>query len=141
MRDRVFFGKIRINNKKVMATGVENLLVYQKAFELAMKIFEETKRFPKEEKYSLTDQVRRSSRSVCANMAEAYRKRRYPSHFISKLTDADMENTETRVWLRFSLSCKYISTEMHDELLNTSDEIGRLIDHMLHHPEKYSRNW
>jgi len=124
-----------------MATGVENLLVYQKSFELALRIFEESKSFPKEEKYSLTDQMRRSSRAVCANLAEAYRKRRYPSHFISKLTDADMENTETQVWLRFSLSSQYISNELFNEFLKSSEEIGRLIDHMINHPEKYARNW
>ena len=124
-----------------MATGVENLLVYQKSFELALRIFEESKSFPKEEKYSLTDQMRRSSMAVCANLAEAYRKRRYPSHFISKLTDADMENTETQVWLRFSLSSQYISNELFNEFLKSSEEIGRLIDHMINHPEKYARNW
>ncbi len=124
-----------------MATGIENLLVYRKSFELAVRIFEESKKFPKEEKYSLTDQIRRSSRAVCANLAEAYRKRRYPSHFISKLTDADMENTETRVWLKFSNSCQYITDDLFVELLQTSDEIGRLLDHMINHPEKYSRNW
>jgi four helix bundle protein len=124
-----------------MATGIESLLVYQKSFELAMRIFEESKSFPKEEKFSLTDQIRRSSRAVCANLAEAYRKRRYPSHFISKLTDADMENSETQVWLRFSSSSNYISADLFEELLKSSDEIGRLIDHLIHHPEKYARNW
>ena len=124
-----------------MATGIENLLVYRKSYELAVRIFEESKKFPMEEKYSLTDQIRRSSRAVCANLAEAYRKRRYPSHFISKLTDADMENTEIQVWLRFSLSFNYVSNDLYDELLNSSEEIGRLIDHMINHPEKYARNW
>jgi four helix bundle protein len=83
--------------------GFKDLIVYQKAFSLAMEIFEISKRFPKEEKYSLTDQIRRSSRSVCSNLAESYRKRRYPAHFLSKLTDSDMENSETDVWLEFSL--------------------------------------
>ena len=124
-----------------MATGIENLLVYRKSYELAVRIFEESKKFPMEEKYSLTDQIRRSSRAVCANLAEAYRKRRYPSHFISKLTDADMENTEIQVWLRFSLSFNYLSNDLYDELLKSSEEIGRLIDHMINHPEKYARNW
>ena len=124
-----------------MATGIENLLVYRKSYELAVRIFEESKKFPMEEKYSLTDQIRRSSRAVCANLAEAYRKRRYPSHFISKLTDADMENTEIQVWLKFSLSFNYVSNDLYDELLNSSEEIGRLIDHMINHPEKYARNW
>jgi len=91
--------------------GFKDLIVYQKAFSLAMEIFEISKRFPKEEKYSLTDQIRRSSRSVCSNLAESYRKRRYPAHFLSKLTDSDMENSETDVWLEFSLACNYITEE------------------------------
>lgn len=92
-----------------------DLIVYRKAFELAMKIFEMTKSFPKEEKYSLIDQIRRSSRSVCANIGEGYRKRRYVAHFIAKVTDSDMENTETQVWLDFSLSCKYITEIIYNE--------------------------
>ena len=82
----------------------KKLLAYQKSFELTMTIFEASKSFPKEETYALTDQIRRSSRSVCANIAEAYRKRRYPKHFISKLTDADGENSETNTWLDFVLA-------------------------------------
>jgi four helix bundle protein len=124
-----------------MGTGLKNLQVYQLSFELAMKIYEETSKFPKEEKYSLTDQIRRSSRSVCANLAEAYRKRRYVSHFISKLSDADMENTETQVWLQFSINCKYLSEERYDEFLDDSQRIGRMIDHMISNPEKFARNW
>ncbi len=89
----------------------KNLLAYQKRFELAMEIFEISKYFPKEETYSLTDQIRRASRSTCANIAEAYRKRNYPKHFISKLADSDSENSETQVWLDFSEACKYISLE------------------------------
>jgi four helix bundle protein len=124
-----------------MATGLENLKVYSKAFELSMKIYEESKSFPKEERYSLTDQMRRSSRSVCANLAEAYRKRKYPAHFMSKLTDADMENSETQVWLQFSFRCKYLSEEIHAELLNESQEIGRMLDFMINNPGKFARNW
>ena len=124
-----------------MGTGLKNLQVYQLSFELAMKIYEETSKFPKEEKYSLTDQIRRSSRSVCANLAEAYRKRRYVSHFISKLSDADMENTETQVWLQFSINCKYLSEERYDEFLDDSQRIGRMIDHMISNPEKFARKW
>ena len=86
----------------------KKLISYQKSFDLAMSIFEVSKSFPKEETYSLTDQIRRSSRSVCANISEAYRKRRYPKHFISKLTDADGENSETNTWLDFALACYYI---------------------------------
>lgn len=95
----------------------KELLAYKKSFELAMEIFDLSKTFPKEEKYSLTDQIRRSSRSVSANIAESYRKRRYVNHFISKLTDSDAENSETFVWLEFCLQCKYINKETF-EILN-----------------------
>lgn len=115
----------------------KGLLAYQKAFELAMSIYELSKTFPKEEKYSLTDQIRRSSRSVCAQIAEAYRKRRYPNHFISKLTDGDAENAETQVWLDFALSCQYIKGEQQNQLLEKSLEVGRLIATMINHPEKF----
>ena len=87
----------------------KDLLAYQKSFSLAMEIYKISQAFPKEEKYSLTDQIRRSSRSVSMNLAEAYRKRRYTKHFISKLTDSDAENSETNVWLDFALECEYIS--------------------------------
>ena len=117
--------------------GLRNLITYQKAFSLAMEIFEISRTFPKEEKYSLTDQIRRSSRSVCANMGEAYRKRRYPKHFISKLSDADSENSETQVWLDFALACKYISKDMWKELNEKSLAIGKLLNHMMRHPEKF----
>ena len=119
-----------------MATFKE-LIVYQKAFELAMKIFEITKQFPKEEKYSLIDQIRRSSRSVCTSLAEGYRKRQYPAHFVSKVSDADMENTETRVWLDFSLSCAYINQDTYQILMEISIEVGKLLNHMMNFPEKY----
>ncbi len=111
--------------------------VYKLAFELAMKIYEISKMFPKEEKYSLTDQVRRSSRSVCSCLAEAHRKRLYPAHFVSKVSDSDMENAETQTWLEFALACKYIIQNEHYELLNLSEEVGRLLSHMINNPEKY----
>ncbi len=114
------------------------LLAYQKAFILAMEIFKISFSFPKEEKYSLTDQIRRSSRSVCACIGEAYRKRRYPAHFISKLTDSDMENTETQVWLDFTLSCKYIERAKYEELVEKSEEVGKLIYFMINNPEKFN---
>jgi len=88
-----------------MIRTFKDLIVHQKAFEQAMKIFEMTKGFPRIEQYSLTDQIRRSSRSVCVNIGEAWRKIRYPAHFVSKLTDADAEAMETMVWLDFSLHC------------------------------------
>ena len=114
-----------------------DLLVYKKSFDLAMSIFELSKFFPKEEMYSLTDQIRRSSRSTNICLVEAYRKRRYKAHFISKLTDSDMENSETKGWLKFALSCTYISLDKYNELVVQSEEVGRLLNHMINHPEKY----
>ena len=111
--------------------------VYKMAFDLAMKIFEISKRFPKEETYSLTDQVRRSSRSVCSSLAEAHRKRLYPAHFVSKTSDADMENAETQTWLEFALACKYINQQEQESLLNLSEQVGNLLNHMIRNPEKY----
>jgi len=115
----------------------QDLLAYQKSFELAMQIFEMTKSFPKEEQYSLTSQIRRSSRSVAANISEAYRKRLYPKHFISKLTDSDAENSETQTWLAFSYRCNYITSELYNELLLSSDEVGKLINYMIRNPHKF----
>jgi four helix bundle protein len=115
----------------------KELLAFQKSFQLAMDIFHLSKSFPKEEKYSLTDQIRRSSRSVSANIAEAYRKRRYPNHFISKLTDSDAENSETNVWLEFALKCDYLNIEIYNDLNNKTIEIGRLINYMINNPDKF----
>ena len=120
-----------------MATGFRNLKVYKKAFELAMDIFHTSKSFPKEELYSLTTQIRRSSRSVCSNIGEGYRKRLYEAHFISKVSDSDMENTETQVWLDFALACNYISEDLYTENNSRSEEIGKLLNHMIQNPEKY----
>jgi len=113
------------------------LLAYQKGFRLAMDIFNVSKSFPSDEKYSLTDQIRRSSRSVCANIAEAYRKRRYANHFISKLTDSDAENSETNVWLEFAYNCEYISEETYANLTEKNIEIGKLINYMINNPDKF----
>ena len=115
----------------------QDLFAYKKSFALSMRIFEITKSFPKEEIYSLTDQIRRSSRSVPVTIAEAYRKRVYPKHFYSKLPDSDGENSETQVWLEFAFSCKYISNDVYQELLSESIEIGKLINYMLLNPEKF----
>ena len=115
----------------------QDLLAYKKSFSLAMRIFEITKTFPKEETYSLTDQIRRSSRSVPVTIAESYRKRIYPKHFNSKLTDSDSENSETLVWLDFAFACKYISETIHQELTSESLEIGKLINYMILNPEKF----
>jgi four helix bundle protein len=111
--------------------------VYKLAFEQAMDIFETSKAFPKEEKYSLTDQIRRSSRSVCTNLAEAYRRKRYPAHFVSKITDSDSENSETSAWFDFALACKYISEQKHETMNLRNEEIGRLLNHMINNPDKY----
>lgn len=115
----------------------KNLTVYKKAFEQAMNIFEITKQFPEEEKWSLTSQMRRSSRSVCSNLGEGYRKRLYENHFISKISDADMENTETQVWFDFALAYNYIKKDKFDQLSLLSEEIGRLLNHMISYPGKY----
>lgn len=122
-----------------MSQNFRDLIVYKKAFSLAMEIFKASKKFPKEETYSLTDQIRRSSRSVCANIGEAYRKRQYPAHFVSKTSDSDMENSETQVWLDFALACEYISESIHKSFIEKSEEVGRLLNHMMENPEKYSR--
>lgn len=115
----------------------KDITVYKKAFALSMEIFEISKSFPKEERYALTDQVRRSSRSVCANMAEAFRKKQYPAHFLSKVSDCDMENSETAVWLDFALECNYIDASIHNKLIIQNEEIGKLLYHMISNPEKY----
>ncbi len=123
-----------------MAAGsFRDLMVYKKAFALAMDIFKISRDFPKEERYSLTDQIRRSSRSVCVNVGEGYRKRQYPAHFVSKASDADMENTETRVWLDFANSCMYITDQVRADLESKAIEIGKLLNHMIENPEKYTR--
>ena len=119
------------------STSFKDITVYKKAFALAMEIFEISKSFPKEERYSLTDQIRKSSRSVCTNIAEAFRKKRYQAHFVSKASDADMENSETGVWLDFSLACKYIDEDVYLRLTNENKEIGRLVNHIIENPEKY----
>ncbi|MBS1500566.1 MAG: four helix bundle protein [Bacteroidetes bacterium] len=118
-------------------SSFRNLIVYKKAFSLSMEIFHTSKKFPKEETYSLIDQVRRSSRSVFACIAEAYKKRRYPNHFISKLTDADMENGETQAWLDASLACEYIALEKFNELNQQSEEVTRLLIYMINNPDKF----
>src|SRR5690242_20109845 len=112
-----------------------DLEVYTKAFDAATQIFNLSKSFPKEETYSLTDQMRRSSRSVCANLAEAWRKRRYEKAFISKLSDSESEAAETQGWIEFALKCGYIDREQANELYQTYDEIIKMIVSMIAHPE------
>jgi len=116
----------------------QDLLAYKKSFILSMEIFEVSKKFPNEEKYSLTDQIRRSSRSVSANLAEASRKIRYPKHFVSKLSDSDSENAETQSWLEYALACNYLTNEVFNELTNKSLEVGKLINYMINNPDKFS---
>ncbi len=115
----------------------KNLIAYQKGFSVAMKILRITKKFPKEEMFELTDQIRRSSRSVCSNLAEGYRKRRYEAHFVSKLTDADMENTEIQVWLDFACGCEYITHDELNDLYADTEEVGRLLSFMIENPAKF----
>lgn len=115
----------------------KELLAFKKGYDLAMEIFTISKRFPSEEKYSLTDQIRRSSRSVCTNLVEAYRRRRYKDYFISKLNDSETENTETQVWLEFSHDCNYITLEEYDILSTKNNEIGKLIWYMINNPDKF----
>jgi four helix bundle protein len=115
----------------------KELKVYQKAFESAMKIFNQSRSFPKEEVYSLTDQIRRSSRSVCANIAEAFRRRKYPRSFSSKLNESEAEAAETQNWLDFCLKCSYIDDVFYNELyLAYNDIIGMLVN-MQKSPEKW----
>ena len=107
--------------------GHKGLKVFQLSYDLAMEIFHLSRTFPHDERYSLTDQIRRSSRSVPANIAEAYRKRQYPKHFISKLSDADGEASETKVWLEFSRDCQYASAEVCHGLIIKYEEVGRML--------------
>jgi four helix bundle protein len=118
--------------------GHRDLKVYQLAYSLAMHIFKESKTFPQEERYSLTSQIRRSSRSVAANIAEGFRKRQYPNMFVSKLADSDAEATETQVWVDFARDCGYLSTEQHNELVVRYEEVGRMLNAMIEHPEKFA---
>ncbi len=114
-----------------------DLDVYRRAFDAAMQIFELSKAFPKEETYALTDQVRRSSRSVCANLAEAWRKRRYEKAFVSKLNDAEAEAAETQVWLEYAVSCNYIAAEDARQLYRDYDGILRTIVGMITHADTW----
>jgi four helix bundle protein len=121
-----------------MLSGHPDLKAYQLAYRLAMEVFHESNSFPREERYSLTDQIRRSSRSVAANIAEAFRKRRYPSMFVSKLSDADTEPTETQVWLDFARDCGYLSNARHDQLIEGYVELGRMLGSMIAQPGKFA---
>ncbi len=115
----------------------QDLEAYKAAYKLAMRIYRVSKSWPMEERYSLTDQIRRSSRSVCANLSEAWGKRRYVAHFTSKLTDADAENLETQTWLNFALECGYLEQQDFNEFIQASEEVGRLLGGMLAKPESF----
>jgi four helix bundle protein len=121
-----------------MTGSFKDLKVYQLAFETARDIRILSLSFPKEETYSLTDQIRRSSRSVCINIGEGYRKRIYPKHFTSKMTDADGEATETSIWLDFALDAGYINADTNNTLQLKYAEIGRMLNAMALHPEKFT---
>jgi four helix bundle protein len=125
------------DERKKMIRRHTDLEVYQRAFAAAMRIFELTKNFPKEERYSLTGQIRPSSRSVCANIGEAWRKRRYPAAWISKLGDSEGEATETQVWLQFSVECGYLSRDIGAGLYTEYDAILGMLVVMITHPEEW----
>jgi four helix bundle protein len=119
------------------AKSFRDLEVYKLARQLSREIFDVTKRFPKEEMYSLTDQVRRSSRSVGAQIAEAWAKRRYVKHFVSKLTDSDGEQQETQHWIETALDCEYITHELNNDLLERYASVGKMLNSMIDKADKF----
>ena len=131
MISRFIFEGMRLNSAK-------ELRVYMRAYELAMAIYQLSKNFPAEERFGLTGQIRRSSRSVCLNLREAWAKRRYPAHFISKLTDCDGENSETDSSLDSARDCRYITPEQHDQLTLLCTEIGKMLGNMIKRPQGVS---
>lgn len=116
----------------------KDLRVYKSAMDAAMRIYVFTKTFPPDERYSLTDQIRRASRSVCANIGEGWRKRRYPAYFVSKLSDSETEAEETRVWLEFSWKCGYVSREQANELDQQYDHIIGQLVRMIQKPDQWT---
>ena len=121
-----------------MLRGHRDLKLFQLAYRLAMEIFHLTRHFPREEIYSFTDPLRRSSRSVAANLAEGFRKRRYPNMLVNKLTDCDAEATETQVWLDFALDCGYMSQTDHDRLTRGYEEVGKVLFGMMANPTRFA---
>jgi four helix bundle protein len=134
---KTLFGFIFHRVKTKIMSDFRDLFLYKKAFENAMLIFEMSKKFPPEEKYALTSQIRKSSRSVCSCIGEGYRKRKYVKHFQAKISDSDMENSESIVWLDFALACKYIVQTGHSDMINRFEEVGKMLNHVLEHPEKF----
>ncbi|GAB5536678.1 MAG: hypothetical protein Rubg2KO_29270 [Rubricoccaceae bacterium] len=126
-----------MERKADMVSHYKDLAVYQKATTLRREVFASSKGWPKEERYSLTDQVRRSSRSIGANIAEAWAKRRYPKHFVSKLTDALAEGEETIVWIDTAYECSYIDTEVHSDLTRTTRQICGGLVRMMRSPDSW----
>src|SRR5262245_17591880 len=121
-----------------MFKGHRDLRVFQLSYRLAMDTFQLSKRFPPEERYSLTDQIRRSSRSVAANIAEAFRKTRYPNYLMSKLTDCDAEATATQLLLDFAHDCGYLTKASRDQLISGYEEVGKMLSGMMARPEKFA---
>ena len=117
--------------------GVKGLKVFQLSYQQAMDIYNISRTFPKAEVYALTDQIRRSSRSVCANIAEGYRKRQYPKYFSNKMSDADAECCETMVWLDFARDCNYIDMQTYSSIYETYTKIGKMLGTMQLNPEKF----
>ncbi len=126
-----------VTNGKQTVMSAKDLDVYKVAYELAMEIFHVSKHWPNEEKFSLTDQVRRSSRSVCSNLREAWSKRKYEAHFISKLTDCDGENSETDTWLDFAKDCNYLSNENYRKLNDKCSRVGAMLGGMIKNPKPF----
>jgi four helix bundle protein len=121
----------------MLIRSFQDLVVYQRAHSLAMELFRLSKKFPKEEKFSMTDQVRRASRSVAANIAEAWGKRRYPASFVNKLTDSEGECYETQAWIRFAVDCEYVEVATGAKLLSDYEELLRSIIHMSNRPDDW----
>ena len=120
-----------------MVVKHQDLEVYKKAFEAAMQVFELSKKFPREEVYSLTDQIRRSSRSVCANLAEAWRKRRYEAAFVSKLNDSEAEAAETQTWLEFAVRCEYLAPDVGRDLFKAYNEVISMLVAMINNADSW----
>ena len=128
---------MRASGRAMIINSAKELKVYKTAYELSMEIFELSKTWPPEERYALTNQIRRSSRAVCSNLREAWAKRRYEAHFISKLTDSDGENSETETWLDFAKSCGYLNQNDHERLTSKCSAVGRMLGSMLKYPESF----
>ena len=123
-----------VETGSVDTQGHRNVQVYQLAYNLAMEVFRESKAFPKEEAFSLIDQIRRSSRSVAANVAEAFRKRQYPNMFVNKLVESDAKVTETQVWVDFACDCDYLPSERRDDFMKRYEAIGKILNGMIAEP-------